>query len=297
MNSDLERGVRGEAPRVIGGFGELAGDYDAALCDVWGVLHDGVKAHPGAGDALMRFRAGGGAVVLVSNAPRPGHFVVDMLDGFGVPRRAYDDVVTSGDVTRRLLGERAGARVHHLGPERDHGVFDDLGIVLSEAESAEIVCCTGLEDDEVETPEDYRARLEPLAARGVPMVCANPDLVVERGAKLIYCAGALADLYAGMGGDVTYAGKPYGPVYAEALRRAAVALGRDVPLDRVIGIGDALRTDLAGARDFGFDALLIARGIHAGDLIEDGAVSAERAARLLAAEALSPVGVQDKLVW
>jgi len=289
---------------TIPGLGEIADRFDVILCDVWGVLHDGVRAHTGASDALIRFRARPGGtrprrVVLVSNAPRPWKGVQTILDGYGVPREAYDAILTSGDLTRSLLAGTPGARIHHLGPERDATIFHDLDIRLADADAAETVVCTGLFDDTRETAQDYRAVLEQWHARNVPMICANPDLVVERAGLLIPCAGLIAEAYAALGGSVTYAGKPYRPVYAAALDMAGGLDGLAAPEpQRVLAVGDALRTDIAGARAFGLPNLLVARGIHAEEL----GVSTEHAtlgevATWLAAQSVRPDAIIERLVW
>jgi HAD superfamily hydrolase (TIGR01459 family) len=292
-------GVVEAAVAPVAGLKALAGRYDAVLCDVWGVIHNGVEAHRAAADALLRFRERG-VVILVSNAPRPGAVVLPHLDSLGVPRGAYDGILTSGDLARQILVEGAGQAVHHLGPERDLPLFEGLAVRFAPLESADIVICTGLVDDERETAEDYRGRLEAMRARDLPMVCANPDIVVERGGELIPCAGALAALYEEMGGSVLYTGKPHRPIYEAALERVAAAAGRPIDPARVLAIGDAIRTDIAGAAAFGLDALLIARGIHAEEL---GLLSAAtgldpaEVERWLAAQGVRPIGFMDRLAW
>ncbi|WP_375408769.1 TIGR01459 family HAD-type hydrolase [uncultured Methylobacterium sp.] len=289
---------------VLSGIAASAERYDLILCDVWGVLHDGTRAHRGASDALIRFRSlpGNGRprrVVLVSNAPRPWPGVQAILDGYGVPREAYDAILTSGDLTCALLARTPGARIHHLGPERDITIFDGLDIALVGAEAADVVVCTGLFDDTCETAEDYRDVLAALRAREVQMICANPDLVVERDKVLIPCAGLIAAAYAEIGGAVTYAGKPYGPVYEAALAKAAALDGMPAPdLGRVLAVGDALRTDIDGAARFGIPSLLVARGIHAEEL----GVLAEHdtlgdVAGWLARQSVRPDAVIERLVW
>src|SRR5262249_15653495 len=182
-------------------FATLAGDYDAVLCDVWGVVHNGVAATAEACDALARFRERGGTVVLITNAPRPGAVVArSTLDRLGVPRAAYDGIISSGDVTHALIAARPGQRVFHTRPTRDWPIFDGLDAPLAPLESADYAVCSGLTDDTVETPQDYHDVIERMRARGLPMICANPDVVVERGHELVYCAGAIADLYAAAGG-------------------------------------------------------------------------------------------------
>src|ERR1700754_3352207 len=173
------------SPALIDHVASLASGYDVVLSDVWGVIHNGVAAFPEACDALSKFRAGGGAVVLITNAPRPSDVVIRMLDRFAVPRSSYDAIVSSGDVTRGVIAERVGQSVLHVGPERDHSIFDGLGVRFAAVETADWVVCSGLFDDEHETPEDYRPLLASIKARGLFMVCANPDIVVERGDRLI----------------------------------------------------------------------------------------------------------------
>lgn len=286
------------APPMVSGLSVFAGEYDLVLCDVWGVIHNGVAAFPAACAALGRARAGGATVLLVSNAPRPNAFVQTMLDGFGVPRTTYDGIVTSGDVTRAVLAARPGVRMFHLGPPRDLGTFEALDLRLTGLAEAEVVVCTGLLDDDVETPEDYRGTLETMKARALPLICANPDLVVERGDKLIYCAGAIAEAYEKLGGEALWCGKPYRPIYDTALERAEALRGGPIDRTKVLGIGDALRTDIAGANDAGFDSLFISGGIHAEELKSiDGAVpDTESLADLFTGHA-HPRGVMPRLAW
>jgi HAD superfamily hydrolase (TIGR01459 family) len=251
---------------LITQFSSIAGDYDVVLSDVWGVIHNGLVAFPHACDALMRMRARGGIVVLITNAPRPSEVVSRQLERLHVPREAYDAIVSSGDVTRSVIEKRHGQTLYHLGPERDRSIFNGLDAHFAPLETADYVVCSGLEDDEAETPEDYRARLEFMLARKLFMVCGNPDVVVERGSTLVYCAGAIADLYASMGGEVLYAGKPYRPIYDMALAKAELAAGRKIALGRVLAVGDSVRTDLKGARTVGLDFLFVTSGIHAEEL-------------------------------
>ncbi|MDJ1157888.1 TIGR01459 family HAD-type hydrolase [Chelatococcus sp. SYSU_G07232] len=283
---------------AIAGLSAMAGEHDLLLCDVWGVLHDGTRAFPEAGEALSRFRQRGGTTLLVSNAPRPNGEVIDMLDRLGVPRSAYDAVVTSGDVTRTEVAARAGKPVHHLGPPRDLPIFTGLDAPLVAPDVATYVVCTGLLDDDTETPEDYRETLAVMLAHDLPMICANPDLVVERGSKLVYCAGALAELYEAMGGRVSYAGKPHRPIYEAALRRAAEIRGAPVDHGRILCIGDAIRTDVAGAAVMGLPALLVARGIHAAEFSgSDGNIARDVLAAWLGTQTPRPAAVIDSLVW
>jgi HAD superfamily hydrolase (TIGR01459 family) len=283
-------------------FSSLAPHYDAVLSDVWGVIHNGVASFPPACDALARFREMGGSVVLISNAPRPGDQVIRLLDHLHVPRSTYDGIMTSGDVTRAMVAKRAGERVFLIGPERDHTIFSGLDAPFSGAEDASYVVCTGLFDDEVETPEDYADLLRQLRRRNLFMVCANPDIVVERGDRLVHCAGALADAYVELGGEVYYAGKPHRPLYdlalAETARaRAARALEADVPLGRVLAIGDSVRTDVKGAHDLGVDCLFVTAGIHAEELGHRDDPDLDALAEMFTAAGHAPKAVTRRLTW
>ena len=290
-------------PPIIDHFAPLAGGYDVVLSDVWGVVHNGVAATPEACDALERFRANGGTVVLITNAPRPGEVVArTMLDRLGVPRAAYDGIVSSGDVTRALVAARAGKRLFHIGPPRDLPMFDGLDAPVAPLDSADYAVCSGLTDDTVETPQDYHELIERMRARGLTMICANPDVVVERGDKLVYCAGALADLYAAAGGEVIYAGKPYRPIYDQALAIAQAAHGLQengglLDHHRVVAIGDSVRTDLKGAAAFGVDCVFVTAGIHAEELGSRDNPSTSALSDIFAAAGLFPKAVMRRLTW
>jgi HAD superfamily hydrolase (TIGR01459 family) len=285
------------APPFIERFAPLASGYDVVLSDVWGVVHNGVAAFPEACDALVRFRAGGGTVLLITNAPRPAHVVAKLLDRLNVPHTAYDGIVSSGDVTQDVMLARRDQKVFHIGPGRDHPTFAELGITLAPAESADYVLCSGLFDDETETPEDYDGLLAQLRARGLLMVCANPDLVVERGEQLLYCAGAIADRYAARGGEVLYAGKPHRPIYETALAKATAVRGQGPALDRVLAIGDSVRTDLAGATAFGIDCLFVTAGIHAEELGGRDSPDAALLKTIFADANVFPKAVMRRLAW
>jgi HAD superfamily hydrolase (TIGR01459 family) len=281
----------------VSGLSELARRYDLILCDVWGVLHDGVRGFGSAGDALTRFREGGGCVVLVSNAPRPGPVVAAQLDELGIPRDAYDRVVTSGDLTRAVVAARGAEIVHHIGPARDLKLFEGLEARFGTVETAGYVVCTGLFDDETETAADYEAALRTMRERNLWMVCANPDIVVERGDRLIPCAGAIAAAYEDIGGRTYTGGKPHPPIYEAALAQGADALGRTPDPARVLAIGDAIRTDVAGGRGFGLDVLMIARGIHAGELGVGVSFDAAAAIAWLGGQAVRPTSIAEDLRW
>jgi HAD superfamily hydrolase (TIGR01459 family) len=284
-------------PPMLPHFSQLAPGYDVLLCDVWGVVHDGVTASAPACEALIQARAGGATVVLITNSPRPSEQVARQLDKLHVPRASYDAIVSSGDVTRGVIAERAGQSLFHLGPARDNSIFKGLNVALAPLDRADYVVCSGLNDDEVETPEDYRETLVAMRKRNLFMVCANPDVVVERGPRLVYCAGALADIYAGMGGNVLYAGKPYRPIYDMALKKAADAAGKSAPLARVLAIGDSVRTDLKGARDIGIDFLFVTSGIHAAQLGGRGTLDAGALEATFAAAGGPPKASMQQLLW
>lgn len=248
--------------RHIEGLGAIAAGYDAMLCDVWGVLHDGQTAFPDACTAMARFRAERGPILLLSNAPRPGGSVVQMLDRMKVPRDAYDGILTSGDATRSEMERRQGQAFFYIGPDRDRAVWDGLDVREADIGAADFVLCTGLFDDDREEPGDYADRFAAMHARGLEMICANPDIKVSRGTKLIWCAGALAAAYEAIGGSATYFGKPHMPVYMQAKEKLAALAGKAVDSTRILAVGDGLRTDILGANRAGIDALLITSGIH-----------------------------------
>ncbi|MFD0916144.1 TIGR01459 family HAD-type hydrolase [Pseudahrensia aquimaris] len=280
----------------IDGLSALSGQYRALLCDVWGVLHNGVSVYRDAEAALGQFRAAGGAVVMITNSPRPRAGVIQQLDELGVSRDTYDEIVTSGDVTRELIRQADGS-IFHLGPDRDKPLFDGLNASMVGEDTAAAIVCTGLFEDETETPEDYRARFEPLVARGVPFICANPDIVVERGDRLIWCAGSLARLYAEMGGETRLAGKPHAPIYALASRKVAELTGETIDKSNMLAIGDGMPTDVKGAQDFGSNLLYIAGGIHAG---EYGGAENPDTAKLetfLKEQGATPDFWMSRLVW
>ncbi len=285
------------APPLIPHFSAIAPDYDLLLCDVWGVVHNGVAAFPHACDALMRARAGGAVVVFITNSPRPSEQVGRQLERLQVPRASYDAMVSSGDVTRGVIKERRGQSLCHIGPERDRSLFAGLDVTFAPLESADYAVCSGLYDDETEQPEDYRPRLALMRERKLFMVCGNPDVVVERGDRLVYCAGAIADLYATMGGEVLYAGKPYRTIYDMALAKAENAAGRKFLPDRMLAVGDSIRTDLKGARMLGVDFLFITSGIHAEELGGRERPDGNALSNAFASVGDVPKAVMRRLVW
>lgn len=270
----------------IESFREIGGLYDVALCDVWGVLHNGVSTYKEASIALEAARGEGMTVVLITNSPRVAPRVVEQLRVIGVPDSAYDRIVTSGDVTRSLIAE-GPKKVFLLGPERDIGILEGLDVQRVDADEAESIVCTGFFDDETETPDDYTDMLTAWSARNVPLICANPDLVVERGHRMIPCAGAMAAYYERLGGQTRIAGKPHRPIYEAALA-AAREVRSEFPLSRVVAIGDGMPTDVRGALDYGLDLLYISHGIHAREYVVDGHTDEAALGAFLAREQASP---------
>jgi HAD superfamily hydrolase (TIGR01459 family) len=288
--------VASPAIPVVDSIKDIGGRYRAWLVDIWGVMHNGRNAFPRAATATRTFREPGGIVVLLSNSPRPSPSVQAQLRQFGVPDDAYDATVTSGDLTRYELGKHRHARVFHLGPERDRPIFDGLDVELTGPEHTDLVVCSGLFDDDIETPDDYVPLLRDLAARKLLMICANPDHLVERGNRLIWCAGALAAVYEDLGGAVIYAGKPHAPVYELALKTISNLAGSDVGRDQVLAIGDGVKTDIAGAGSFGLDAVFVASALHApGEGSE--ALDAPHLAELFAHQSRRPIAAMHALVW
>jgi HAD superfamily hydrolase (TIGR01459 family) len=285
-------------PRRVAGLSELADAFPVVLCDVWGVVHDGLAPLQSGIDALIAYRRGGGIVMLISNAPRPAWSVWEQMDKIGVDRACADGLITSGDVTRATLGEHEGARIFHLGPERDFPIYQGLAIELCDLDSATLVSCTGLFDDQTETPEDYDAMFEEMARRHLPMICANPDIVVESGDRLVPCAGAMAARYAELGGAAVIIGKPHPPIYAEARKEIDALAGKTIAPEQVLAIGDGASTDMVGANRVGFETMFIASGIHAAEFgagSDDG--EAERVGAFLMRSGTRASYFMPRLSW
>jgi HAD superfamily hydrolase (TIGR01459 family) len=249
--------------RFVERLADLVDGIDVVLSDIWGVVHNGLVSFSEACEALHTFRRRGGTVIMITNAPRPADSVQRQLRKLGVADDIYDAIVSSGDLTRHYVAAHPGRKVFWLGPERDSSIYRGLDLTLGPLEQADYIVCTGLFDDETETAEDYRGMMLQARERQLTLICANPDIVVERGDRLIYCAGAIAELYRELGGKVIFYGKPHRPIYDRAMELATERSGRAIPLDRVLAIGDSVRTDLAGAHGFGIDCLFVTRGIHA----------------------------------
>lgn len=280
---------------IIDRLDALSG-YTALYCDLWGCLHDGVRVFPAAVAALERFRDGGGTVVLLTNSPRPAHDVARQLDALGAPRSCYDLIVSSGDAAQAAMAAgQFGTRVYHIGPPRDAGFFlraDGTPIAIDRVplEDAEGIVCTGLFDDRTETPDDYRATILYGKTKGLRLLCANPDIVVDVGHQRIYCAGAIAAAYAEAGGLSYYFGKPHPPIYALARERLAEAMGFSVQPDEILCVGDGIATDIAGAMGENLDSLLVTGGLAAGETATTPATEPDpaRLATFLAANRIAP---------
>jgi len=292
----------------LSGLGAIAENYDLILCDVWGVVHNGLTPHAGSLDALQRFRAKGGRVVLISNAPVPAGSVRHRLDRLPVPRKTYDAIVTSGDVIVSLIVERGDAPIFNIGPSYDRSLYQAVNKLRGATPrrvrlpEASYVVCTGLTDPDREEPKDYDTLLQSMLEKGLDFLCANPDIVVHVGPKLMFCAGAIAERYASIGGKVIQGGKPYAPIYERALGLGSQMLGRSVEKSRVLAIGDAMQTDIKGAREQTIASLFIASGIHQDELMKtgkDGCPSPDGPSleRLFAATGFAPDFIMAGLRW
>jgi HAD superfamily hydrolase (TIGR01459 family) len=249
--------------RFVEQLRDLVDGVEVVLSDIWGVVHNGLESFPEACAALHAYRRQGGTVILITNAPRPADSVQRQLRKLGVADETYDAIVSSGDLTRHFVAEHPRQKLFWVGPERDSSIHRGLDPMIAPLQAADYIICTGLFDDETESAEDYSAMLVQALERKLPLICANPDIVVERGDRLIYCAGAVAELYRELGGEVIFYGKPHRPIYERAMQLAAAKNGHTAELGRVLAIGDSVRTDLAGAHGFGIDCLFVTRGIHA----------------------------------
>ena len=232
---------------------DLVDGVEVILSDIWGVVHNGLESFPEACEALHTYRQRGGTVILITNAPRPADSVQRQLRKLGVADETYDAIVSSGDLTRSFVADHPGKKMFWIGPDRDSSIHRGLDAVMAPLEQADYIVCTGLFDDEIESAEDYRAMMLQAREHKLPLICANPDIVVERGDRLIYCAGAIAELYRELGGEVIFYGKPHRPIYERAMALAAEHRGHAAPLDRVLAIGDSVRTEspIASTRSSG----------------------------------------------
>lgn len=257
--------------RLISSLSEVSDAYDALFCDLWGCLHDGVAPFPEAVAALQAFRNRGGKVALLTNAPRPRRDVAEQIDAMGVPRDAWDTIATSGDSARLAMFEGVvGTRVYHIGEPRDLTFFEPIHLIENCAEiervplaEAEGIVCTGPFDAHAD-PAVNRPDFLYAKQKGLKLLCANPDIVVDRGGTREWCAGALGELYSEMGGESLYFGKPHPPVYDLARRRLA-ELDGPIPDGRILAIGDGIGTDIKGALGEDIDSLFVTGGLAAAE--------------------------------
>ncbi len=283
--------------RIIPTIDAITSGYDAVLCDLWGCYHNGLRPYQEAVAALQRFRARGGVVILLTNAPRPWTAVRAQLDGLGAPADSYDGIVSSGDAAKAAVASgQWGHKVHHIGAPKDEPFFEGSDIERVPMEDAKSIVCTGLRDDETETPDDYAEVIAAGVAAGLPLLCANPDIVVDKGDRRLFCAGAIAEAYKDAGGEAVYFGKPHLPIYDLAYEVLDQKAGRAVPRERVLAIGDGVKTDVKGAGDAGLDCVFIIGGLAAAEIgRRDGGPDPDRLNAFLQANAVFPQYAMNKL--
>lgn len=285
-------------PHIVSEAGDILIRYDVLFCDVWGVVHDGVRAYASAVEALARFRAGGGTVVLLTNAPVPIHRVEAMLEARRVPPGTYDAIVSSGEIALAHIRDKGYRAVSFIGPrQRDAAFFERASAADVPLGRAEAIVCTGLTDDVNETVDSYRDVLARGQVLGLPFVCANPDLVVDVGGRLFLCAGALADAYEKLGGSVYWAGKPHATAYTAAKACAERLRRQSVQDEKILVIGDAIRTDLAGAARAGLDAIFVAGGIHRHEAMTGSAIDPAKLAALFPPGTPPALAAMPALAW
>lgn len=294
----MTRSIPSSSPPILRNAGPLLSAYDVLFCDVWGVVHNGLTAFEGACAALQKFRQNGGTVILVSNAPVPKYRVAAMLETRNVPEDCWDDIVSSGAIALKHIEERGFERLYLIGPrDRDQAFFKTVEARSVPLAQADAIACTGLTDDRTEKPEDYLPLLRKAHDLKIPLVCANPDLLVDVGGTLLYCAGAIADLYEQMGGRVFWAGKPHLNAYESAHTIAEALRDTNVPRAKCLVIGDAIRTDLKGAQNFGCDALFVASGIHRHEAMDGATLSEVKLAALFPPGTPAAAGAMVELAW
>ena len=282
-------------PQMLSGLSQIATDYDALIVDIWGVLHNGRAPFAGVDAALKQYRESGGKVLLLSNAPRPGPSALKRLHAIGNSPDSYDDILTSGDAVRALMSEMGaqGQKFCHIGPDKDADLMEDLPVEFVDEAQADAILFSGMYDDSTETPDDYADMLARFHARGLPLLCPNPDRTVMVGEQIIYCAGAVAEHYENIGGPVVWVGKPYPSVYARARSQLSAMTGLDAP--RLLAIGDGPKTDIPGAEAAGIDALFITGGLAAAS--GANVDSPETIASLLAKENTQARYAMRHMVW
>lgn len=280
--------------QVLQSLDAIANRYDAVLCDVWGVIHNGKRIFPRAGEALTRLRLAGKHVILLTNIPKPRGPIPSQLDRLGFPRGGWDVVVTSGDAIRAELARRAPGPMYKIGPAEDGPLWHGLGLDFAPLERARFIGISGLNDWR-ETPDAYAGTLADAKVRGLEMLCANPDIVVRVGEELVWCAGAVARDYEKLGGRVVMAGKPHPPIYALAYKELETLAGGRIDKSRILAIGDGVPTDVKGANDQGLDVLFIASGMHGQALQTGGALDPNKVDAALAGEGVRANYVMGEL--
>ena len=278
----------------LNNLSDISDGYDGILSDIWGVLHNGIRANEQAVAALVKYRQKGGKVILITNASRTRPAIQKMLDNMNISRDAYDGIVTSGDVTKKIVASYKGQIIHHVGPEMDNAIFDNIDVTKGIAKNASCVVVTGFDDDE-ETPDDYDERLKFWLELKLPMICTNPDAIVEIGDKIYYCPGSIADKYEQIGGEVLQAGKPFSPIYEAsflALQKAGIDNAKQ---KKILAIGDSVRTDAKGAAKNSLDLLFITGSIHAKEIDENAHDRAKKIISLLAPSGVNLIGYQTIL--
>ena len=282
-------------PQMLTGFADIAANYDALVVDIWGVLHNGQAPFEGVDAALLNYRQQGGKVLLLSNAPRPGASALKTLEAIGNRRDGFDDILTSGDAVRALMNDmgREGKKICHIGPQKDADLVTGLEVEFVDEDAADAILFSGPYDDTTETPDDYADMLARFKARNLPLLCPNPDRTVPFGGRVIYCAGAVAEVYENIGGEVVWVGKPYPMVYARAFAMLRDMTGLTDP--RLLAIGDGPKTDMPGAEAAGIDSLFIGGGLASasGADIENP----EAIAAILAKENTQARYAMRHLVW
>ncbi|HUF57076.1 MAG TPA: TIGR01459 family HAD-type hydrolase [Thermohalobaculum sp.] len=283
--------------RILSRIAEVSEQYEALIVDLWGCYHDGIRPYADAVEALRAYRRDGGVVVLLTNAPRPAAHVQQFLDQIGAPRDSHDAIMSSGQACQRAMASGDHGRAfHYLGPDRDLHMLSDIGLEPVAVEEADALLCTGLADDKADPRIAYADAIRAWRERGLPMLCANPDIVVDRGDERLWCAGALARAYEEAGGQVVWFGKPHAPTYEQTFALIAEIAGREIARERMLAIGDGIHTDIAGALLQGLDAVFITGGLAAEEMGPDPEnPEPARLERFLGEEGLEPAYAMGRL--
>ena len=285
-------------PQKLKGISEISDKFDVYFIDLWGVIHNGVQCYPEALKVLEKLKEQNKKIVLISNAPRPAAVVKVFLETIGLKSSCYDFLVTSGDITREYISLNSSKKnFYHLGPTRDIDLFKDLNVTLTSKEECEEIICTGLVSDEEEKLQDYKTLLDFFLNKKIPLICANPDEVVARGEKIVFCAGALANQYKKEGGVVRYFGKPYSEIYSFALKKIRAHKDfKDKKEINTLVIGDNIKTDIKGANLSNLDSVLILNGIYK-DFFRDGTINFDQLKDSVNLKDVKINYFQEELAW